>query len=187
MTYDEEKIRGKLKESLSKEDFLHSLQVQRTAIQLAERFRAGVAKASLAGLLHDYGKAFSNGELVRLARKVGYPVHPVEKAFPYLLHAPVGARLIPKAFGVRDSEVIRSIENHTIGSFNMSRLDKIIYLSDVIEPSRTYPGLDEIRALAKHDLDQAFKVAYKHVLLYLITTDKLIHPLSVEVWNRLQH
>lgn len=187
MTYDEEKIKEKLRESLSEEDFLHSLQVQRTASKLAERFRADITKASLAGLLHDYGKAFSDSDLVRLAREVGYSIHPLEKTFPYLLHSPVGARLIAKTFGVRDREVIRAIELHTIGSLNMSRLDKILYLSDVIEPSRTYQGLDEIRNLAKHDLDRAFKEAYKHVLVYLITTDKPIHPLSVEVWNRLQH
>lgn len=37
----------------------------------------------------------------------------------------------------------------------MSLMEKILYLSDSMEPTRNYDGVEELRALAFQDLDEA--------------------------------
>ena len=36
-----------------------------------------------------------------------------------------------------------------------STLEKVVYLADAIEPSRNYPGVDDLRKEAEKDLDKA--------------------------------
>lgn len=174
-----------LRSSLSKEDYDHSLRSAQTAKALARQFELDANKALVAGLLHDYGKGLGDGELVAEAERLGLPICDVERRVPYLLHAPVAARLIPEVFGVDDPTVLDAIAMHTLGAPVMSAFDKAIYLCDLLEPGRTFMGLDFIRNLAEESLDRAFEEAYAHCLGYLISQRKLMHPVTLEVWNSL--
>ena len=61
-----------------------------------------------------------------------------------LLHAKTGAAIARDVFAVDDA-VYRAIYWHTTGHANMTKLEKIIYLADYIEPSRDFPGVDDLR------------------------------------------
>jgi len=67
----------------------------------------------------------------------------------------------------------------------MSLLDKIIYLSDKIEPLRNMNGVEEVRKMAEINLDKAVLMALNIGLLYLISKDLLIHPISIEARNNI--
>ena len=43
----------------------------------------------------------------------------------------------------------------------MTALEKIIYLADYIEPTRDFPGLEALRALAYEDLDAAMALGLR--------------------------
>lgn len=75
-----------------------------------------------------------------------------ERANPQLLHAKTGAAAAQSIFGESDA-VVSAIKYHTTGKPDMTALEKIIYLADMIEPNRTYPGVDAIREAAARDLD----------------------------------
>ena len=49
----------------------------------------------------------------------------------------------------------------------MTTLEKIVYLADMIEPTREYPGVDEIRTAAELDLDRAVLLALERTIAYL--------------------
>ena len=50
----------------------------------------------------------------------------------------------------------------------MTRLEKIVYLADFIEPNRPdYPGLSELRAEAFRDLDRAVRLAAENTMRYV--------------------
>ena len=53
-------------------------------------------------------------------------------------------------------ELIETCFNRTISRGpDMSRLEKIIYLADYIEPTREFEGVEKLRELAYKDLDAA--------------------------------
>lgn len=174
---------GHVAQRLGPNEWQHSLRTAATAAALAERFGVDAQKARLAGLLHDYARSVPRAELPAVAAELGIEYGDVERTFPYLLHAAVGARLASKELNLTDDEVLRAVENHTVGRPHMTDLEKIIYLADMIEPERTFEGVDEIRKAAAGDLDAAFRLGYALSLHHLISAGKLIHPRTVEVWN----
>lgn len=185
MVNEIEYIKEKLKNRLTNAHYEHCMRTAEAAVRMARAFGVDEEKAYLAGLLHDYSRSMSAGQLVSEAERLGLEINPVEAAFPYLLHAKVGACLVELDLNIKDKEIISAIENHTIGSVSMSKLDKIVYVADMIEPGRPHEGLDALRRIALECLDEVFEKAYVHSFEYLIRSKQLIHPLTVEVWNKL--
>ena len=141
-----EKIMYKLKKELDAQRYTHTLGVEETARQMALLFGEDPQKAALAGLLHDCAKCMTLTQMVKAAK--GVPLDPVMKESKALMHAVAGMCVAKNVYGVDDPDVLGAIRWHTTGHAGMTRLEKIIYLADMIEPSRKpYPGLEEIRAL----------------------------------------
>jgi len=58
----------------------------------------------------------------------------------------------------------------------------IVFLSDKIEPSRrSYPVLEEVRALAQKDLAQAMLHSLESTLAYVRSQNTTPHPLTEKV------
>ena len=71
-----------------------------------------------------------------------------------LLHAKTGAALAKHLYG-QPEEVCRAIYWHTTGKADMTKLEKIIYLADYMEPNRKFDGVEDLRRLCGEDLDGA--------------------------------
>jgi HD superfamily phosphohydrolase YqeK len=65
----------------------------------------------------------------------------------------------------------------------MTRLDKIDYISDYIEPYRDFEGVSELRRMAMEDLDSAVRFALDFTISDLLNTGRLIHPRTLEARN----
>jgi predicted HD superfamily hydrolase involved in NAD metabolism len=180
-----DRILARLTKNLTPKRLKHSLGVSETAVALAGRFGADVAKARLAGLLHDCAREMPSNILLQTAEAFGIVVNDVEQREPMLLHAPVGAFIAIRDYGVDDPEVLRAITWHTTGGPVMSLLDNIIFLADFIEPGRSFPGVDKLRRSAEDSLQTALLAAYDQTLEYLIYKRGLIHPATVEGRNAL--
>lgn len=150
-----------MRRRLSAGRFAHVLAVAETAARLAERFGADVDKAWLAGLLHDYARELPLADMRRLAAAHGVLARVAEPSAA-LLHAPLGAALLPLELGVADPEVLRAVALHTTGDAAMTALDKVVYLADYIEPGRCFPGVEAVRSLAARDLDAAVLAALRN-------------------------
>lgn len=122
---------------------------------------------------------------MKRADEFGIVVDSLERSMPVLLHAIISARLAAKEYGVQDEEILRAIALHTTGGVNMSKLDKIIFLADFIEPGRAYPGVDKLRDLACKDLDRAVLAAFDQTICHLIQEKKIVYPASVDARNEL--
>lgn len=176
---------NKLKEVLSAKRYNHSVGVWKTSVELAGRFGAEVHKAAVAGLLHDCARELSSNNLLKKASDFGIVVGSLEKDSPVLLHAAVSACVAETDYGVKDKEIQRAIALHTTGGVQMSKLDKIIFLADFIEPGRAYPGVENLRHLAGIDLDEAVLAALNQTICHLVNEKKPIHPASIEGRNEL--
>ncbi|HHY06426.1 MAG TPA: HD domain-containing protein [Clostridia bacterium] len=174
-----------LKARLSPERFSHSLLVVETAMKIGEKLALNKDDLWLASLLHDYAKDLSCPELLAVARKNKLITCKVEELQPGLLHGPVGAFLCQQDLQLREQEVLQAICYHTTGHGEMSLLDKVVFLADLLEPSRSYAGVDELRKICEDDLDKGLLLAFDGTLQYLLREKLLIHPLTVQARNRL--
>ena len=144
----------------------HTQGVSDTAVQLAQKYGADTQLAARAGILHDVTKALTPGEQQALIGRWQLPVTDFERANPQLLHAKTGAAAAQSIFGESDA-VVSAIKYHTTGKPDMTALEKIIYLADMIEPNRTYPGVDAIREAAARDLDAGVLLALERTIAFL--------------------
>lgn len=184
MDYAERKhiLQTVLKESR----FLHSLGVAETASFLADRFGQNREKARLAGLLHDCGRQFPNGVLCKEAEQRGISYGCIEAANPLLLHGAVGSRLLSEKYEVYDKDIAQAVWRHTVGGKDMTVLDKIIYFADMIEPSRVYPGVDELRRLSEEaTLDDMLLEGFNRSINFVVARNLPIHPDTVIARNEI--
>lgn len=105
---------------------------------------------------------------------------------PLLLHAYIGARRVRECYGVESREIEQAIWRHTVGGEHMTCLDKIIYFADMIEPSRDYPGVDELRRLSREaDLDEMVLAGLSQSIAFVLHRNHLIHPDTVLARNEI--
>lgn len=182
---DIESMREKLKKILNPARYDHSIGVQYTAENLAKIHGADIQKASIAGLLHDCAKHIPADKAIKMCNDLSISLSEADMYSTALLHAPLGAELIKSEFGVYDEEISSAIKYHTVGRKNMTTLEKIIYLADMIEPSRSFSGVEDMRTLAEHDLDKAMFSALKSSLTRNIKRETPVHPNTLYAWNEL--
>lgn len=181
----EAELKRRLAQRLSGKRMQHVCGVAETAERLAKRFGISPKQARLAGLLHDCAREHAKKDLLEIAAARNLPLTAVERGAPVLLHAPVGALWAKELYGVEDAQVLRAIALHTTGGAAMTELDKIIYLADMIEPGRDFPGVTALRRTAETDLDKAVFEALGHSLAYMLKRGDLIHPDTVIARNEI--
>jgi len=67
----------------------------------------------------------------------------------------------------------------------MSTLDKVVYLADMLEPGRDFPGVQELRRLLWEDLDRAMAAALRHSITFVRQQGQYVHPASLEALKAL--
>ncbi len=168
MQYDFIKLQHRLKKELDEDRYQHTLGVMFTAASLAMCYGEDIEKAECAGLLHDCAKCIPNDKKIRMCEEHGIEISSTERKAQYLLHSKLGAYLAKAQYGVEDEEILSAIRWHTTGRPNMSRLEKIIFIADYIEPRRNKAShLDEVRRMAFQDLNQTVLRILEDTLHYL--------------------
>ena len=81
---------------------------------------------------------------------------------------PLGAIRAQREFGIDDADVINAIGCHVFGRMNMTKLDKILYVADKAEFTRTYEGVDKLRDMAKEDLNGAVLMTMNNSIGHLL-------------------
>ena len=178
-------MKEKLKSMLNEKRYIHSVGVSETAVKMAVRYGADTEKARIAGLLHDCAKNLTYEQSLKKCRELGVELTDVEKANYALIHAPLGAKMAETEFGITDREILHAITAHTVAGENMSVLDKIIYLADMIEPSRDFDGVEIHRKYAFEDLDKAFLYALNESIIHNVQKGVLLHPDTVTARNNI--
>ena len=157
------------------------------ARRLAERWGEDPDDAAEAGILHDITKKFDLTEQLILSDKYGIINDTIEKSNLKLLHAKTGAAMARDLFGSPEP-IADAIRWHTTGRPGMSTLEKILYLADYIEPSREFPGVDELRELTYRDLNKAMILGLEMTIEELKRYQEKPHPNTAEAlaWFRAQ-
>lgn len=135
-----DQLRNDVKSQLSPKRFLHTAAVEQMAARLCRLFcPENEQLLRAAALLHDITKELSTIEQVALCKEYGLEVTDENLLAPKTFHARTAAAIIPVRYpSFADSIVIDAVRWHTTGRENMLLTDKILYLADYIDDSRTF-------------------------------------------------
>lgn len=169
-----------VKKYLTEERWSHTVRVAVIAAENARKAGVYEIDAIMASALHDCAKYLSldAGELKGFICPKGVP--------STVLHQYTGAYVAEHTFGVKDEYVLNAIRFHSSGRENMGNLEKLIYLSDLLEEGRTFDGVEELRKKLKRGLDECLLSAFEHQLKYLNSTGKPVYPLTKRAYEYLK-
>ena len=163
----------------------HVLGCRDTAVEMARHWGADEGDAARAGVLHDISKALDGPLQLTLCSEYGIILDEFSTKNPKTLHALTGSLVAERIFG-ENQAVVDAIRWHTTGKANMNLLQKIIYVADYMEPNRDFPGVEQLRYLAFHDLDGALKLGLEMTLSLLREQGREISPESQSALQSLQ-
>lgn len=177
-----DEIQKQMEELLPRKRYLHTQGVSYMAACLAMCYKEDVNRTMIAGLLHDNAKYIDYMTAIAECEKNELTLSRIERENPFLIHGKLGAFYAKTKYGVEDEEILSAITYHTTGKPEMTLLEKIIFLSDYIEPGRTQPtipSLEEIRTVAFHDLDLAVYYAADNTVRYIQSQGTPLDELTV--------
>lgn len=176
-----EQMKKKLSTMLTEHRYTHSLGVMETAEKMAKTFGVNPESAYVAGLLHDCAKQIDRGVQLKMCEERGIEIDDIKKSAPSLVHADLGASVAETEFGVKDKDILNAIKYHTLGRKNMSALEKILFLADIIEPNRRdFEGLSELRRLCETDLDEAMFFGLTLSIKNVERKGRILHTQTIE-------
>ncbi|MBZ2175359.1 bis(5'-nucleosyl)-tetraphosphatase (symmetrical) YqeK [Schnuerera sp. xch1] len=175
----------KLKKDIGVKRYNHSLGVMHESKKLAKQYGYPIEKAEVAGLLHDCGKLKGEINLLKMANAFGIILDNVTKNNRELIHSVLGEIIAQEEYNIADRDILKAIRFHTTGRENMGLLEKIVYVADLIEPSRNFEGVEKIRDLAYVNIDQCLLYAIDNTLKFIISREKLIHLDSIKARNQI--
>ncbi|MFV0353137.1 MAG: bis(5'-nucleosyl)-tetraphosphatase (symmetrical) YqeK [Oscillospiraceae bacterium] len=174
------------KSTLSAKRYHHVSNVEKAAVKLAQRYGANVDKAALAAWLHDIVKEAPKERLLQLMGQDAIMAEVFRHQPMPLWHGPCAAIYAKQELGVNDEEVLSAVACHTTGKPNMSLLDKIVYLADMISKERYYDGVEDLRKLAKQDINTAVIAAMQQSIFFIKQSGKPLDEMTVAALKDLQ-
>lgn len=164
-----------LTKKITEKRFNHILGVEEMAVILADIYNIDKVKVITAALLHDIAKEYTLKECLDTLNKFNVYYDDMEGKSVELLHSKVAFAIAKYDFLIRDEDVLNAIKYHTTGRGEMTMIEKIIFVSDAIEKNRNYIGVEEIRVMAKNNIDASMIMILDNTIKYLISKNETIH------------
>lgn len=178
-----EEIKKYLKENLKESRYNHTLGVCEIALELAELNGVSKEKAEIAALAHDVAKNLSKEQMMKIIKDNNIILSNVEKENMNLWHSIIAPIVAEEKLGITDEDILDAVRWHTTGKEDMSVLTKIIYIADMIEPGRSFPGLEDIRKETFEDLDKGVYTGLTHSIQFLLSKNLLIDENTIKARN----
>jgi len=165
----------------------HVLRVTDEAMRLAVIHGVDRESAKIAALGHDLLRGHSDERLLDIAAEQGYVIDDADRIAPILLHGPLAVEILREQYNVRDAEVLGAVAYHTTAHAGMTRLQKVMFIADKIEPHKMGGRLDVIRVgdLAETDLDAAMLAYLDYQIATAIERRWPLHPNTIASRNEL--
>ena len=152
MIFSEEQInnlRNDISSKMSEKRFRHTAEVEKMVERLADIYapdKKDVLRVS--ALLHDITKEFSIEKQLQICEEFGIITTKQDILTPKTLHAKTAALLIPVLYPqFATDEVISAVRWHTTGRADMTLSQKLVYLADYIDESRTFSDCAKLRQM----------------------------------------
>lgn len=185
-----EKITEKLKDSMTingkvHSRFYHSLEVAKMAVELVQKHKLSleVNKVYLAGLLHDATKLISKEEQKRMLYELGYKDEDEIMKSSNVWHGETAEEYLKKEYNINDQEILDSIKYHVMGKPNMTEFEKVIFIADYVERTRSGDVFDIARKLAFEDLNKALVYILEQQIKYITSLNQPLISQTLETYE----
>lgn len=187
-------VEARISERLDAYRMAHTLSVKDECLRLAELFSLTEQETALlaeAALLHDSTKSLQIAEQATLAQILGVELTQDDLDSPATLHSITGAAMARVDFDAPIA-VTTAIACHTTGKEDMTLIDKLLFLSDYIEPTRKFEDCIRVRRYFYEEaaemplekrLDATLLLAFDLTIAGLIEEGKPIHPQTIKSRN----
>lgn len=170
----------KVRDMLTPERWAHTVRVAVTCAKNAARAGLDEEQAITMAALHDCAKYLpADSPCLK-----GFT--PPENVPAPVLHQYSGAYVARHTFGVTDELILNAIACHTTGREKMTEADKLLYLCDMLEDGRSFPGVDGLRKLFKKDLDECLRAALKRQIEYLQSTGAAVDGQTAKAYKYIE-
>ncbi len=142
-----------VKSKMSDKRYCHSISTAKTCAKLAKAHGVDVKTAYLCGLLHDYTKELDIEESTKIMS--AYFKDYLSKSNK-IWHQWTAKIVIKNKLGLVDKKILNAIGQHSTGEGN-SKLCKIVYIADKIEPLRPY-DVSRYMHVSLNDLNEGAKL-----------------------------
>ena len=151
-------LRNRISSMMSEHRYRHTIGVEKMAVYLAGHcLPQKKLEISAAALLHDITKEFSYSRHIDIIEKAKISVDAETLSTPSVLHSFTASYIVRREFAdFADAHILSAIEKHTLGDEDMSVFDKIIFLADFIEETRTYPDSITTAKFVKSSMRKKF-------------------------------
>ncbi len=180
-----EELRAAVEKRVSAKRMAHILGCERLAAQMGARFGLPEYDVRAAAILHDCTKALSEKEQLTLCEKWHIIIDYDEADFPALIHADTGAETALREFRMPPA-IADAIRTHTTGAVRMTDLQKVLYVADLCEETRTWPGVEDLRKLALTDLDKVYVCALKQTIGFIRSRGSEPYYRSIQALNAVE-
>ena len=199
-----EKLRARVAHRLSEKRMKHVLAVEDMAFRLGLLFffndEESLILLRAAALLHDVTKELTDEEQLAILEAHSVTPLPEDLASMPTIHALTAAVIIPEEFPeFADPRLIDAVRYHTTGREDMSLIEKIIFLADYIDETRTYDSCVKLRKdffaaepqnMSEQErvelLDRAAVTSIENTLSHLREKQRSIHPLTLDALRDLK-
>ena len=140
-------LRSDIENKMSPKRFRHTAEVEKMAARLGELYAPeDIMTLRAAALLHDITKEFPMDRQLMICADCGLCISREDLLAPKTFHARTAAALIPSLYPqFAEEKIISAVRWHTTGRRSMSICEKLIYLADYIDMSRTFEDCVRLR------------------------------------------
>ena len=145
-------LRSDMEKNMSPKRFRHTAEVEKMAVRLGRLYfgedNDTLNKLRAAALLHDITKELTPESQKQICIDFGVEMSSQMESAPPTQHSYTASLLIPVLYPhLADEEIIGAVKYHTTGRADMTLAEKIIYLSDYIDCTRTFDDCVELREM----------------------------------------
>lgn len=193
-----ENIKSNIPKYVFGKRLLHTLSVEKEALNIANLLfdelsidKKYLSDISAAALLHDITKQRDTLKQKEMCKKYSLQENFLSCCDNAVLHARTGAYFAREMFGINDI-VFGAIYNHTTGKANMNIFEKIIFIADYIEPTRTQEPCVKARNYFYENipcenisllLDKTILQSLNSTVFFLLETEKAIDVETINARN----
>ena len=159
-----------LQKNLPISRLIHTRGVMLLAKKYAKRLGVDVERAVFAAMVHDVAKRLDKDD---------YPGFKVDGDVPKgVIHQFLGAYVLKELFAVTDEGVLNAVRYHTTGRPQMTLLEKIVFIADLLEEGRAYDEVATLRRAVDEDFEAGFRLCVKRLMTHLTLQGGEIYSLT---------